>query len=75
LAQFFFHFTNGHAGGEVVEAELANLEEVLAQSLHATANWIRDLPPDFWQEPRLALKVTDNDGKTVVALAFSGVVD
>jgi hypothetical protein len=75
MARFFFHFTNGHAVGDVVETELANLEEVRAQSLHATATWIRDLPPEFWREPRLSLKVTDNDGKTVLALAFKGGAD
>ncbi len=75
MAQFFFHFTNGHVVDDVVEAELANLEEVRAQALHATATWIRDLPPDFWREPRLSLKVTNNDGKTVLTLAFSGAVD
>lgn len=75
MARFFFHFTNGHVVDDVVEAELASLEEVRAQSLHATATWIRDLSPEFWREPHLSLKVTDEDGQTILALAFKGGAD
>ena len=75
MPRFFFNVRDHHDILDPEGVELSGPHEARAQAVVACGEMVRDLGPEFWDQPDWRMWVTDEAGKTVCALRVSAEGD
>ena len=71
MPRYFFHYRDGIEHLDHEGVELAGIPEARDMALSSTAEAIRDLGAQFWEDPAWIAWVTDENGATVCSLRVS----
>ncbi|MDF2799677.1 MAG: hypothetical protein K0R85_2421 [Devosia sp.] len=76
MPRYFFNVSDGVDYPDTVGTELPDLNAVKHEAMLASSEAIADLGTAFWNSARQwQLNVTDESGKTVMRLQFSGQIE
>ena len=75
MSRYHFHVTDGRLIPDHEGLDLPSLEDAREEALEASVELLRGLKstPAFWAGDSWAMNVTDDTGRTVFRLQFSGV--
>jgi hypothetical protein len=55
---------------EAFDVECDGLDGIRAEAVTRAGDFVGNLPGDFWERPRWALRVTDEGNMTILSLTF-----
>jgi hypothetical protein len=74
MPRYYFHTHDRAAIIDPDGIELPGADEARGQAVEVASDTLKTLGPRFWQSGKWLLRVTDENGKTVCLISFSGEI-